>query len=184
MIFPSSPFSIVELFDVNWDFIRSYILAKISERLRRGVNLVEVCPSILSSLRLKFEYTLVCENSKFMVWNNLFSFAQRHRRSCAGQKEKFRNAREQGPFANSGNEKNGLWNFENYKTCDSFCCCRYIATILKYLMCIFPIKYMLNKYYSKNNKAFTYNTVSFGIFLKAAAEMVDNLLFCNNLSTH
>ena len=91
MIFPSSPFSIVELFDVNWDFIRSYILAKISERLRRGVNLVEVCPSILSSLRLKFEYTLVCENSKFMVWNNLFSFAQRHRRSCAGQKEKFRN---------------------------------------------------------------------------------------------
>ena len=40
---------------------------------------------------------------------------------------------------------------------------------------------MLNKYYSKNNKTFTYNDRSFGIFPKAPVGMVDNLLFSNRL---
>ena len=40
--------------------------------------------------------------------------------------------------------------------------------------------YMLNKY-SKNNKTFTYNHSSFGIFPKESAEMVDNLLLCKYL---
>ena len=45
----------------------------------------------------------------------------------------------------------------------------------------FKNNYMLNKYYSKNNKTFTYNDRSFGIFPKAPVGMVDNLLFCNHL---
>ena len=43
---------------------------------------------------------------------------------------------------------------------------------------------MLNKYYSKNNKTFTYNPLSSGIFPKESAEMVDNLLFCNHLGIY
>ena len=45
----------------------------------------------------------------------------------------------------------------------------------------FKNNYMLNKYYSKNNKTFTYNTRSSGIFPKESAEMVDNLLLYNHL---
>ena len=41
---------------------------------------------------------------------------------------------------------------------------------------------MLNKYHTKNNKTFTYNHRSFGIFPKVPAEMVDNLLLNKNLS--
>ena len=43
---------------------------------------------------------------------------------------------------------------------------------------------MLNKYYSKNNKTFTYKSVSSGIFPKESAEMVDNLLLRNHLSIY
>ena len=41
---------------------------------------------------------------------------------------------------------------------------------------------MLNKYHPQNNKTFTYNVWSFGIFRKVPAEMVDNLLLNKNLS--
>ena len=43
---------------------------------------------------------------------------------------------------------------------------------------------MLNKYYSKNNKTFTYKYSSFGIFPKVPAVMVDNWLYPKDLSTH
>ena len=43
---------------------------------------------------------------------------------------------------------------------------------------------MLNKYHSENNKTFTYNRRSLGIFPKVPGQMVDNLLLLKYLSTH